>query len=135
MDLIVAKFGGTSVGNGGRIKKAAESIAKEYKKGKQVVVVVSAVNKTTDDLIKLADDAITCNLTDRQHAEIVGMAAKRARKVILVAEHQKFVNKSYYRICSLDQISLFITDKIPTKEQRELFSPETEIKIVNGDNK
>lgn len=55
MDLIVAKFGGTSVGNGGRIKKAAESIAKEYKKGKQVVVVVSAVNKTTDDLIKLAD--------------------------------------------------------------------------------
>ena len=76
MDLIVAKFGGTSVGNGGRIKKAAESIAKEYKKGKQVVVVVSAVNKTTDDLIKLAVDAITCNLKDRQHAEIVGMGER-----------------------------------------------------------
>ena len=37
MDLIVAKFGGTSVGNGGRIKKAAESIAKEYKKGKEKI--------------------------------------------------------------------------------------------------
>ena len=76
MDLIVAKFGGTSVGNGRRIKKAAESIAKEYKKGNQIVVVVSAVNKTTDDLIKLADDAITYNITDKQHAEIVGMGER-----------------------------------------------------------
>ncbi len=76
MDLIVAKFGGTSVGNGKRIKKAAESIAKEYNKGNQIVVVVSAVNKTTDDLIKLTDDAITYNLTEKQQAEIVGMGER-----------------------------------------------------------
>ena len=54
MDLIVAKFGGTSVGDGSRIKKAAQSVVNEYMKGKQVVVVVSAVNKTTDDLIGLS---------------------------------------------------------------------------------
>ena len=59
MELLVAKFGGTSVGNGKRIRKAAESIAKEYLKGNQIVVVVSAVNKTTDDLISLENDAIT----------------------------------------------------------------------------
>ena len=76
MDLIVTKFGGTSVGNGKRIKKAAESVAKEYKKGNQIVVVVSAVNKTTDDLIKLSDDAITHHLTEKQHAEIVGMGER-----------------------------------------------------------
>ena len=52
MDLIVAKFGGTSVGNGSRIKKAAQSVVNEYMKGSQVVVVVSAVNKTTDELIQ-----------------------------------------------------------------------------------
>ena len=95
MDLIVAKFGGTSVGNGGRIKKAAESIAKEYKKGKQVVVVVSAVNKTTDDLIKLADDAITCNLTDRQHAEIVGMGERTCVRLFSATLESLGVKSTY----------------------------------------
>ncbi|WP_406537494.1 aspartate kinase [Methanobrevibacter sp.] len=76
MELLVAKFGGTSVGNGKRIRKAAESIAKEYLKGNQIVVVVSAVNKTTDDLISLENDAITNNLTAKHHAEIVGMGER-----------------------------------------------------------
>ncbi len=73
MDLIVAKFGGTSVGDGSRIKKAAQSVVNEYMDGKQVVVVVSAVNKTTDELIDLSNDAVGENLTDRQKAEIMAM--------------------------------------------------------------
>ncbi len=73
MDLIVAKFGGTSVGNGSRIKKAAQSVVNEYMKGNQVVVVVSAVNKTTDELLGLSDEAIGASLTDRQKAEIMAM--------------------------------------------------------------
>ncbi|MEE1128389.1 MAG: aspartate kinase [Methanobrevibacter sp.] len=73
MDLLVAKFGGTSVGNGSRIKKAAQSVVNEYMKGNQIVVVVSAVNKSTDELIELSDDAIGSGLTDKQQAEIVAM--------------------------------------------------------------
>ena len=73
MDLIVAKFGGTSVGDGARIKKAAQSVVNEYMKGNQIVVVVSAVNKTTDDLIGLSNDAIGSSLTDKQKAEIMAM--------------------------------------------------------------
>ncbi|MCR5027078.1 MAG: aspartate kinase [Methanobrevibacter sp.] len=73
MDLIVAKFGGTSVGDGARIKKAAQSVVNEYMKGNQIVVVVSAVNKTTDDLIGLSNDAIGSGLTDKQKAEIMAM--------------------------------------------------------------
>ena len=73
MDLIVAKFGGTSVGDGSRIKKAAQSVVNEYMKGNQVVVVVSAVNKTTDDLIGLSNEAIGDSLTDKQKAEIMAM--------------------------------------------------------------
>ena len=73
MDLIVAKFGGTSVGDGSRIKKAAQSVVNEYMKGNQVVVVVSAVNKTTDELIGLSNDAIGESLTDKQKAEIMAM--------------------------------------------------------------
>ena len=73
MDLIVAKFGGTSVGDGARIKKAAQSVVNEYMKGNQIVVVVSAVNKTTDELIDLSNDAIGSSLTDKQKAEIMAM--------------------------------------------------------------
>ena len=73
MDLIVAKFGGTSVGDGSRIKKAAQSVVNEYMKGNQVVVVVSAVNKTTDELIGLSDEAVGTSLTDKQKAEIMAM--------------------------------------------------------------
>lgn len=36
MDLIVAKFGGTSVGDGSRIRKAAQSVVNEYMKGNQL---------------------------------------------------------------------------------------------------
>ena len=73
MDLVVVKFGGTSVGDGSRIKKAAQSVVNEYMKGSQVVVVVSAVNKTTDELIGLSNDAIGVALTDKQKAEIMAM--------------------------------------------------------------
>ena len=73
MDLIVVKFGGTSVGDGSRIKKAAQSVVNEYMKGSHVVVVVSAVNKTTDELIGLSDEAIGESLTDKQKAGIMAM--------------------------------------------------------------
>ncbi|MBE6509515.1 MAG: aspartate kinase [Methanobrevibacter sp.] len=73
MDLIVVKFGGTSVGDGSRIKKAAQSVVNEYMKGNQVVVVVSAVNKATDELIGISNDAIGTSLTDKQKAEIMAM--------------------------------------------------------------
>jgi aspartate kinase len=73
MEIIVAKFGGTSIGNGDRIRKAAESVVKEYMKGKKVVVVVSAINKTTDEILKTVDDAIGESITEKQLADIVSM--------------------------------------------------------------
>ena len=53
-EIIVIKFGGTSVGNTEKIKKVARSIAKIKNSGKDVVVVVSAMGHTTDELIDLA---------------------------------------------------------------------------------
>ncbi len=53
--LIVQKFGGSSVANVERIKNVAKRVASYRKKGYDVVVVVSALGDTTDDLIKLAD--------------------------------------------------------------------------------
>jgi aspartate kinase len=56
MGLIVQKFGGTSVANAERIHRAARRAIAAREKGNQVVVVVSAMGDTTDDLIALAKD-------------------------------------------------------------------------------
>jgi aspartate kinase len=53
--LIVQKFGGTSVADPDRIRAVAEHIAFTKSRGNDVVVVVSAMGKATDNLIALAD--------------------------------------------------------------------------------
>jgi aspartate kinase len=52
--LIVQKYGGTSVADASRILRVAERVATAKKAGDDVVVVVSAMGDTTDDLIALA---------------------------------------------------------------------------------
>ena len=81
MELIVAKFGGTSIGNGKRIRKAAQSIVNAYMEGKKVVVVVSAINKTTDDLVAIADESIGKEVTEKQLAEILSMGERTSIRV------------------------------------------------------
>jgi aspartate kinase len=56
MALIVQKYGGTSVGSVERIQAVAMRVEKTVKAGNSVVVVVSAMGKTTDGLVKLAND-------------------------------------------------------------------------------
>jgi aspartate kinase len=52
----VQKFGGTSVGDADRIKAVADHVARTRAAGNDVVVVVSAMGKFTDELIRLADE-------------------------------------------------------------------------------
>ncbi len=54
--LIVKKFGGTSVANKERIFNVAKRCIEDYKKGHDVVVVLSAMGDTTDELLSLAND-------------------------------------------------------------------------------
>ncbi|WP_027409520.1 aspartate kinase [Anoxybacteroides tepidamans] len=54
MAIIVQKFGGTSVGSIERIQNVANRVIQEVKNGNRVVVVVSAMGKTTDELVGLA---------------------------------------------------------------------------------
>lgn len=54
--LIVKKFGGTSVANKERIYNVARRCIEDYKKGNDIVVVLSAMGDTTDDLLTLAND-------------------------------------------------------------------------------
>ncbi len=54
--LLVQKFGGTSVADPDRIRAVADHIARTRRAGDDVVVVVSAMGKSTDDLLRLAHD-------------------------------------------------------------------------------
>ena len=56
MALIVKKFGGSSVANAERVMNVARIVTEDYKKGNDVVVVVSAQGDTTDDLIAKAEE-------------------------------------------------------------------------------
>lgn len=55
-NLVVQKFGGTSVADTEKIKNVANSVIREKKLGNDVVVVVSAMGHTTDYLMKMAKD-------------------------------------------------------------------------------
>ncbi|HSJ70476.1 MAG TPA: aspartate kinase [Acidimicrobiia bacterium] len=56
MPLVVQKYGGTSVADADRIRSVASRIVETYKAGNQVVAVVSAMGKGTDELLALASD-------------------------------------------------------------------------------
>lgn len=75
MALIVKKFGGSSVANAERVNNVARIVTDEYKKGNNVVVVVSAQGDTTDDLIDKAK-------------EINPIASKREMDMLLSAGEQ-----------------------------------------------
>ena len=65
MSLIVQKFGGSSVKDAERVRNVASIVTEAYKKGNDVVVVVSAQGDTTDDLIEKAAE-ITAKPTQRE---------------------------------------------------------------------
>ena len=65
MSRIVMKFGGTSVSTTKKIADVANRIRKVKEKGHDIVVVVSAMGKTTDELVKMANE-ITDNPTKRE---------------------------------------------------------------------
>jgi aspartate kinase len=54
--LVVQKFGGSSVADPDRIRAVADHVARTRRAGDDVVVVVSAMGKSTDDLLRLAND-------------------------------------------------------------------------------
>ena len=56
MPIVVQKYGGTSVGDTDRIRSVADRIVRAREQGQDVVVVVSAMGETTDDLLERASD-------------------------------------------------------------------------------
>ena len=100
--LIVKKFGGTSLSNEEKIKKAAGLIKKEITLGNKVVVVVSALGKTTDKLQLLINkislngnaEEIDTILSSGEQASsgLMALALKNDFTVIITSDHGNIEN-------------------------------------------
>ena len=82
MARIVVKFGGTSVGDGQKVRDAARSIVKEVEKGNEVAVVVSAMGKTTNALLEAMEISTDGKYTPQQKDDIAGMGERTSVRVL-----------------------------------------------------
>ncbi|MCA9396483.1 MAG: aspartate kinase [Candidatus Omnitrophica bacterium] len=87
MKIIVQKYGGTSVANTVKIKAAAKRIANAYKKGNRVVVVVSALGHTTDELVELCGQ-ITDNPSRREMDMLLSTGEQISTALMSMALHE-----------------------------------------------
>jgi aspartate kinase len=71
MSRLILKFGGTSVADVERIERAAATIKSEVDAGNEVAVVVSAMGKTTDELVALADTLLPGQIDDGEYDIVV----------------------------------------------------------------
>ncbi|NIB98205.1 aspartate kinase [Halobacterium sp. R2-5] len=85
---VVAKFGGTSLGSGDRIERAADSIADAVAAGHEIAVVASAMGNTTDELL----DDITFDAEEADRAEIVSMGERTSVRMLKAALAARGVN-------------------------------------------
>lgn len=87
-DIVVLKFGGTSVGDTEKIKRVAEKIIRCKNEGKSVVVVVSAMGDTTDKLISLAGE-IASNPSRREMDMLVSTGECVSGSLLAMAIQEK----------------------------------------------
>jgi aspartate kinase len=101
MNLVVMKFGGTSVGDPAAIRRTAEIVAGRVAQGKSPIVVVSAMAKVTDQLLRAADAAsqgdragalaISSRLRSRHRDTVCALLTTEVeRKDLIITVDQKF---------------------------------------------
>jgi aspartate kinase len=84
--LVVQKFGGTSVADPERIREVADHVARTVRHGNEVVVVVSAMGKETDDLIRLAGDVSEVR-PGRELDMLITAGERKAMALLCMALH------------------------------------------------
>ena len=86
MGLIVQKFGGTSVADADKIKSSAAKVIKAHLDGNRVIVIVSAMGKTTNGLIDMAY-AICDNPDSRELDMLISTGEQISISLMAMALH------------------------------------------------
>ena len=84
MALLVQKFGGTSVGTPDRMRAVADHVARTVRRGDQVVVVISAMGKETDDLLRIAKE-VSNTRPGREMDMLVTAGERKATALLCMA--------------------------------------------------
>ena len=84
--LYVQKFGGTSVADPERISQVVDHVRRTVAKGDQVVMVVSAMGKETDELLRLANDVSTVR-PGREMDMLITAGERKAVALVAMALH------------------------------------------------
>lgn len=95
MRRIVVKFGGTSIGDGERVRLAANSLYQEYKRGTQVTAVVSAMGYTTDDLVDAARSSTKGQVSKGEMDDIMAMGERTSARIFAAALRSLGANAQY----------------------------------------
>lgn len=83
--LLVVKFGGSSLSNEEKINNAVSKVVREVRKGAKIVVVVSAMGKTTDELIKFLDEASRGKAPPQDMDDLLSMGERTSARIISAA--------------------------------------------------
>jgi aspartate kinase len=92
--LLIVKFGGSSLSNPKRINLAVASVALEYSRGNRVVVVVSAVGNTTDQLLQLTNGGAQLVETDKD--DILAMGERTSARIFAASLKSRGLQARYY---------------------------------------
>jgi aspartate kinase len=95
MSLVVQKFGGTSVADPDRLRAVADHVARTRRRGDQVVVVVSAMGKETDELIRLAEQT-SVTQPGREMDMLLSAGERKAMALLCMALHDLGVPADSY---------------------------------------
>src|SRR5258708_7081354 len=93
--LVVQKYGGTSVADPDRICAVADHVARTQRHGTEVVVVVSAMGKETDELIHLAS-SISSPRSGREMDMLITAGERKAMALLVMAIHDTGVDAASF---------------------------------------
>jgi aspartate kinase len=105
---IVVKFGGSSLADHERLSKAIAAVTNEALKGTRIIVVVSAMGKTTDVLLSTAKNTSNGKLEKRELDDILSMGERTSVRIFAAALRTNGVNSRYFD--PLDEEWPIITD-------------------------
>ncbi|MEZ5205614.1 MAG: aspartate kinase [Acidimicrobiales bacterium] len=109
MALLVQKFGGTSVGDAERMRTVADNVARTVRRGNQVVVVISAMGKETDELLRMARE-VSSTHPGREMDMLVTAGERKAMALLCMAIADRGVEAESFTGSQAG----FITDTVHT---------------------
>jgi len=126
--LVVQKFGGTSVADPERMRAVADQVALTRRRGDQVVLVVSAMGKETDELLHLASQVST-TAAGREMDMLITAGERKATALMCMALHERGVPAESYTGSQAG----FITDTTHTNAKIVEIRPDRLRKALEGD--